>query len=173
MERRDQIADCAIHLIADRGIRALTHRAIDSQLALPAGSTSYYFRSRRDLLTAIVDMLTSRSRTEFAELDTSHVVPSVARYLGRLVSERRHDVVARAAMTIECGDDQALRDRLANCLFSTPRAQALLGDTGGAGFVALLEGLVYETTVNGREFVDGFEPIIERYLNAQPRRYSN
>ncbi|MGU3433099.1 TetR/AcrR family transcriptional regulator [Actinomycetes bacterium M1A6_2h] len=162
MERRDEIAECAIRLIAVSGIRALTHRAIDRDLGLPAGSTSYYFRTRHQLLAAIVDRLTARSRDEFAALDTSDVAASVVHYVRQLTVERRHHVVARAAMTVECGDDPDLRRRLANCLFSTPEAQSLLGTSDGAGLVALLEGLVYERAVNGRDY--DVEPIIERYL---------
>lgn len=56
-ERRDAIADAAIHLIATRGLRGLTHRAVDAEVGLPPGSTSYYLRTRQALLTACLDRL--------------------------------------------------------------------------------------------------------------------
>ncbi|GGN83945.1 TetR/AcrR family transcriptional regulator [Nocardia rhizosphaerihabitans] len=65
-DRRGQIVAGAIDLIATRGIRALTHRAVDTQLELPAGSTSYYFRTRHALIEAVADGITTRSRTDFA-----------------------------------------------------------------------------------------------------------
>lgn len=56
-ERRDAIADAAIHLIATRGLRGLTHRAVDAEVGLPPGSTSYYLRTRQALLSACLDRL--------------------------------------------------------------------------------------------------------------------
>ncbi|MGX1808934.1 TetR/AcrR family transcriptional regulator [Nocardia sp. NPDC055321] len=65
-DRRVLIVDSAIDLIAAQGLRALTHRALDTALELPAGSTSYYFRTKRALIEAIVDRIALRSRTDFA-----------------------------------------------------------------------------------------------------------
>lgn len=50
-DRKTLIADAAIDLLGDVGARGLTHRAVDAQAGLPAGSTSFYCRSRLDLLT--------------------------------------------------------------------------------------------------------------------------
>ena len=55
--RRDAIADAAIHLVATQGLRGLTHRAVDAVAGLPPGSTSYYLRTRKALLTACVDRM--------------------------------------------------------------------------------------------------------------------
>lgn len=65
-DRRAHIAAGAIDLIATNGIRALTHRAVDTWLGLPPGSTSYYFRTRHALIEAVADAITTRSRTDFA-----------------------------------------------------------------------------------------------------------
>lgn len=53
------IADAGIRLIATRGVRALTHRALDGLLGLTPGSVSYYARTRRDLVMLIVQRLAS------------------------------------------------------------------------------------------------------------------
>ncbi|MEV7099278.1 TetR/AcrR family transcriptional regulator [Amycolatopsis sp. NPDC051045] len=50
MERRDVIGDAAIAVLAAEGMRGLTHRAVDRAAGLPAGSTSYYARTRAALL---------------------------------------------------------------------------------------------------------------------------
>ncbi|MFF2086786.1 TetR/AcrR family transcriptional regulator [Nocardia sp. NPDC058176] len=65
-DRRGQIVAGAIELIATRGIRALTHRGVDTLLELPSGSTSYYFRTRHALIEAVADGITARSRADFA-----------------------------------------------------------------------------------------------------------
>jgi AcrR family transcriptional regulator len=60
-DRRAAIGDAAIAIVAREGLRALTHRAIDRELGLPAGSTSYYARTRRQLIEAIVHRLAART----------------------------------------------------------------------------------------------------------------
>lgn len=51
-ERRAQLLDAAIDIVADRGLGGLTHRAIDDHAGLPTGTTSNYFRTRLALLEA-------------------------------------------------------------------------------------------------------------------------
>jgi DNA-binding transcriptional regulator YbjK len=51
-DRRRQIADAAIAVLARDGARGVNHRAVDRFLDLPDGSTSYYFPKRTDLLAA-------------------------------------------------------------------------------------------------------------------------
>ncbi|MFF8258732.1 TetR/AcrR family transcriptional regulator [Streptomyces virginiae] len=63
--RRTLIADTAIGLVAAAGLRGLTHRAVDAAAGLPAGSTSYYFRTRTALIGACYQRL--------AELDLADV----------------------------------------------------------------------------------------------------
>ncbi|MGW7331858.1 TetR/AcrR family transcriptional regulator [Streptomyces sp. NPDC054840] len=64
-DRRTLIADTAIDLVAAAGLRGLTHRAVDGAAGLPAGSTSYYFRTRTALIGACY--------TRLAELDLGDV----------------------------------------------------------------------------------------------------
>ncbi|MFI7355303.1 TetR/AcrR family transcriptional regulator [Streptomyces avidinii] len=64
-DRRTLIADTAIDLVAAAGLRGLTHRAVDGAAGLPAGSTSYYFRTRTALIGACYGRL--------AELDLGDV----------------------------------------------------------------------------------------------------
>lgn len=51
-ERRVQILDTAIGILADEGVGGLTHRHVDDRAHLPAGTTSNYFRTRQALLEA-------------------------------------------------------------------------------------------------------------------------
>ncbi|MBB4924659.1 TetR/AcrR family transcriptional regulator [Kitasatospora kifunensis] len=57
------IADTAIALIAERGLRGLTHRAVDEAAGLPAGSTSNHARTRAALLAAALDRIAEREAT--------------------------------------------------------------------------------------------------------------
>ncbi|MFE2638750.1 TetR/AcrR family transcriptional regulator [Streptomyces scopuliridis] len=52
--RAELIADTALTLLAERGMRGLTHRAVDELAGLPQGSTSNHARTRQALLEAAV-----------------------------------------------------------------------------------------------------------------------
>ncbi|MDQ1031014.1 MULTISPECIES: TetR/AcrR family transcriptional regulator [Streptomyces] len=58
--RADLIADTALDLLAERGMRGLTHRAVDAAAGLPPGSTSNLARTRLALLEAAVRRLAER-----------------------------------------------------------------------------------------------------------------
>src|SRR5664279_4425592 len=64
LDRRAAMADAAIAIIGERGLRALTHRAVDQALALPDGSTSYYLRTRHALLERVVGRLGERTAAD-------------------------------------------------------------------------------------------------------------
>ncbi|WP_446224087.1 TetR/AcrR family transcriptional regulator [Nocardia sp. IBHARD005] len=160
-DRRAQIVTGAIELIATRGIRALTHRALDTQLALPPGSTSYYFRTRQALIEAVAAGITARSRADFLAAqedfasgqppDPVQVARDIATWLDQLLAHRRHDLIARHALIIEVLADPPVHAGLAGSLFSLDRATDLFDALGAAepresahDFLALLEGLVFD-----------------------------
>ncbi|MCK2212600.1 TetR family transcriptional regulator C-terminal domain-containing protein [Actinomadura sp. ATCC 31491] len=58
MKRSDLVADTAIALLAERGMRGLTHRAVDEAAGLPPGSTSNLARTRAALLELTLARLT-------------------------------------------------------------------------------------------------------------------
>src|SRR5664279_1287948 len=75
LDRREAMADAAIAIIGERGLRALTHRAVDQALVLPDGSTSYYLRTRHALLERVVGRLGERTA---ADLRAVQVSPQVS-----------------------------------------------------------------------------------------------
>ena len=44
--RRREILDAAVEVLAEQGLKGLTHRAVDRRAGLSEGSSSAYFRSR-------------------------------------------------------------------------------------------------------------------------------
>ena len=58
--RADLVADTALDLLAERGMRGLTHRAVDEAAGLPQGSTSNLARTRQALLELAVRRLADR-----------------------------------------------------------------------------------------------------------------
>ncbi|MFJ2721528.1 TetR/AcrR family transcriptional regulator [Streptomyces sp. NPDC087437] len=59
-QRADLVADTALALLAERGMRGLTHRAVDERAGLPQGSTSNLARTRQALLELAVRRLAER-----------------------------------------------------------------------------------------------------------------
>ena len=49
--------DAALKVVADRGMKGLTHRAVDAAAQLPQGTTSNYYRNRANLVEAVLDRL--------------------------------------------------------------------------------------------------------------------
>lgn len=188
-DRRAALVDAAIDVIATRGIRALTHRALDTALDLPGGSASYYFRTKRALIEAIADRITTRSRDDFtaaelapsAPIDPEATAQAIASWLDRLLVERRNHLVVRHALIIELLGDPELHRWLAHSLFSTERARDLFHtlnfpdpDTAAADFIAVLEGVVFDRFAGARahfpagtqDSIDQLAAALARYLTA-------
>ncbi|MFI6043082.1 TetR/AcrR family transcriptional regulator [Nocardia sp. NPDC051321] len=190
-DRRTLIVDAAIDQIARQGLRALTHRALDTALELPAGSASYYFRTKRALIEAIVDRITTRSRDDFTAaqlaptgpIDPDATAAGIAVWLDHLVAERRNQLIARHTLILDLLSDPELHTRLARSLFSAERARELFHAMGipdpataaaAADFIALLEGAVFDRLAGNRaeltpgtpESVRQFATLLTIYLRG-------
>ncbi|CAL9378731.1 TetR/AcrR family transcriptional regulator [Streptomyces sp. enrichment culture] len=73
--RAELVADAALALLAERGMRGLTHRAVDESAGLPQGSTSNLARTRQALLELTVRRLAERD----ARVLGLHEMPDPAR----------------------------------------------------------------------------------------------
>ncbi len=56
-ERRRQLADAAIELLGSKGVHGVSHPKVDEHAGVPAGTTSFYFRTRKALLQAVATRL--------------------------------------------------------------------------------------------------------------------
>jgi DNA-binding transcriptional regulator YbjK len=61
--RRAELLDAAIDLIGSQGIDGVTHRAVAAAAGVPAASTSYYFRSKDELIHEALRTLAEREIT--------------------------------------------------------------------------------------------------------------
>ena len=52
-ERRRELCDAAIRVLAEHGSRGLTHGQVDRYARVPDGTTSYYYRTRAALLRGV------------------------------------------------------------------------------------------------------------------------
>jgi DNA-binding transcriptional regulator YbjK len=115
--RREDLADAGVRLIARGGIRALTHRSVDEEAGLPAGSTSYYARTRRELRRLVVDRIAEGTQADVdvlpipARLTRAEVARVASGFLDRLAA-REQVQAARFALLFELREDDELRRAL-------------------------------------------------------------
>lgn len=165
-DRRTVLADAAIGVLADAGIRGLTHRAVDRATGLPPGTTSAYYRTRQALLTALVRRLVALDQAELQAIGDQVPVPRNAEELvagiaafveQRLTGEGRRRSLARYACAIESVHHAELREIL------VPRRNAArqavhdflaaqgVADAEGRTVTLLtcVDGLVFDRLVGG------------------------
>ncbi|MHB9849611.1 TetR/AcrR family transcriptional regulator [Streptomyces sp. Tue6028] len=115
--RAELIADTALGLLAERGMRGLTHRAVDEAAGLPQGSTSNQARTRLALLEAAVRRLAERE----AQVLTPDEMPDplggpdaladgLALALHRYLTRHRQLLVARYELALEATRRPELRE---------------------------------------------------------------
>jgi AcrR family transcriptional regulator len=117
--RRDDVLDAAIEVLGQSGIRGLTHRRVDAEAGLPAGSTSNLFRTRDALLNAVVDRFADRERRNWDEI-ALRSTPTTPRELALVMTLFAHEAtgrhrtltLARYAILVEAGIHPAIRSRL-------------------------------------------------------------
>ncbi|GGX17513.1 TetR/AcrR family transcriptional regulator [Streptomyces chryseus] len=114
--RPELITDAALALLVERGMRGLTHRAVDERAGLPQGSTSNYARTRQALLEATVRRLAEREARVLA-LDEmpaptgglDDIVDALAGVLHRHLTHHRELLVARYELGLEATRRPELR----------------------------------------------------------------
>lgn len=118
--RQELLLDAAIEVLGNRGVRALTHRAVDATAGMPAGSAGNYFKTRDALVGAVVDRFVERDRAAW-EMIAGLVRPSTATelagaltaYVRRAVGPDRAMTVARYSLFVEAALRPDLQARLA------------------------------------------------------------
>ncbi|WP_329192031.1 MULTISPECIES: TetR/AcrR family transcriptional regulator [unclassified Streptomyces] len=165
-DRRTLIADTAIATVATAGLRGLTHRAIDTAAELPAGSTSYYFRTRTALISACYARIAELDLDDF---DSGQPVPSdagrsvsreeaaaaIGALLHRWLTTGRERQLARYELSLEAARTPELGAALHQAgLAARARAAAALAALGAARpeeaaelLVAWTEGVLFDGLV--------------------------
>ncbi|MGX1757956.1 TetR/AcrR family transcriptional regulator [Streptomyces lydicus] len=147
--RRELIADTALTLLAECGMRGLTHRAVDEAAGLPQGSTSNLARTRAALLETAVRRLAEREAAVLTPREmpgaqgagpasrpddaVAAVAGAVSLALHRYLSRHRQLLVARYELALEATRRPELRavyDRAARA-FREPMT-AMLAAAGSA-----------------------------------------
>lgn len=149
VDRRTSIADAAIVVLSEEGARGLTHRAVDRQLSLPDGSTSYYFRTRAALMSCTADRLVA---LDMADVDSvGDTIPDVAQLLVYwMAPAQRTRLLARFQLFVEATRDPSIRQLLseprqafvAHAARSMRKAGAADAKLAALVLVAIVDGLL-------------------------------
>lgn len=113
VDRRTTLLDAALEIVGTQGMRALTHRAVDSRAGLPPGSTSNLFRTREALLLGIVEHFVVRER-EMAEgggtveASAAGVAEGMGRFAQMATTSGRVVTLARYALLVEAAQHPEL-----------------------------------------------------------------
>ncbi len=114
-ERREQLIDAAISVLASEGIGAATTRRITDEAGLALGAFHYAFRNKDDLLEAVMERL-SRSVEEVLERSVLEPSQSLERFgetLARtywgFVEQTTQMQLAQYELTVHAMRDEGLR----------------------------------------------------------------
>ncbi|GGW62759.1 TetR/AcrR family transcriptional regulator [Streptomyces caelestis] len=114
--RSDLVADTALALLAERGMRGLTHRAVDEAAGLPQGSTSNLARTRQALLELAVRRLADREARVLAlhempdpRAGTGSLADALALAAHRALTRNRELTLARYELALEATRRPELR----------------------------------------------------------------
>jgi len=175
-DRRDAIADAAIHLVATRGLRGLTHRAVDAEAGLPPGSTSYYLRTRSALLTACVNRMLARDLSALPPVSAGSPLDLLIGLTLGLARDRPDDLIARYELSLEASRQPELRTAIDE---SGRQLRAMLAQLlGGLGVAkpseaawpvaAMLDGLLYDRVAGAGATLsqEAFEAGVRRTVTA-------
>lgn len=115
-DRRQHLLDAAIRVLGTRGLRQLTHRAVDVEAGLPEGSTSNQFRTRDALVAGVFGRLVEVETAAWDQLaaqlppgDADAFAAVLGRLIRQLTGEGRVIVLARHALFIEAAVHPELR----------------------------------------------------------------
>jgi DNA-binding transcriptional regulator YbjK len=173
-------------VLAEHGMRGLTHRAVDAAAGIPTGSTSYYFRSRSALVAGCVERLleidldVELTAVSAVGGDLSRLLDVLVDVGVALATVQRHRTLARYELSLAAVHDEELRAGLvrAGTTIRAFGAEALGGlgaiepERSAEHLVATLDGMVFTALVRGpREpaaLAAALRPPLERTLRAQP-----
>jgi len=154
--RREVLADAAITVLAHSGGRGLTHRAVDRAAGVAEGSTSYYFRTRASLLSAVVTRLAALDTATFPDRSgpgRPGLVEDLTDVIEQVTTTGRHRLLARYELTLEAtrrpelaevlrANGAEVRRAMADRLSAAEIAEVADPQRTAGQLLALLDGLL-------------------------------
>lgn len=177
--------DAGLRVLAARGLRGLTHRAVDHEAGMPEGSTSNDFRTRQALIAALAThVATRRLAADHPAADQPDADRTVADQTatGRTVrsssdTTRTDDTVSRAwfELLIEAGRNQDIAEAI------RPMRERMIAALGAARtdslpltdrqLAALLTGMEFAEYATGENVTADVLALLERRADPNPQGF--
>lgn len=166
-DRRTLLLDTAISVIAEHGLRGLTHRAVQEAAGLTHGSVTYYFKTWDQLVLGVVDRiieideqrsapvvhellraLADRTVRPGGEIDYDHL----AALLGDWWTRSRDLLLARFELELAGAREPSVRTAMAGCGAAFRKLTELIALAAGspdaeldaAVLAKLVDGLMFD-----------------------------
>ncbi|MDT7770830.1 MAG: hypothetical protein QOI30_3849 [Mycobacterium sp.] len=114
-QRRRELCDAAIELLAEHGAKVLSHLKVDAHAGVPDGTTSFYFRTRSALLRAVaermaeLDLATLQAVADSTGLDDGSSASTLATFVIQSGEEPQLSrTKARYELTMQATRDPAI-----------------------------------------------------------------
>jgi DNA-binding transcriptional regulator YbjK len=121
--RMELLLKAARHVVAEHGLRGLTHRAVDREAGLPEGSCSAYLRTRKALVLALTGFVATEITADVEQLAgdlascalaDDQAIEKVTAFFMRWLDEREL-LLARMELSLESSRDPELAALLDGC----------------------------------------------------------
>jgi TetR/AcrR family transcriptional regulator, regulator of biofilm formation and stress response len=164
--RREALLRAAIELLGETGVKSVTHRAVAERAGVPLASTTYYFRSVKELIEEALKLHVAERVAELeglAEVALNAAGASVTQIAERmaavLVAAPTPTLVAQYQMYLEAGRSPALQPAASEALAAfeglIARVLAALGaqepQAAAEAFFALFDGFALHRLARPRD----------------------
>lgn len=153
--RRDRIAAAAWQVVLDRGVPALSHRAVAETAGVPLGSTTYHFAGLDDLLVTATEQAVEEYRrdldawSEGIERDGTDLVDALCDMVGTALGPDRHRTTVSYDLYVTALRRPAVVDAARTWAFVTRAALARHVEARAArAITALLDGVLLDALVH-------------------------
>lgn len=173
--RRDSLLRAAVALIAEGGVRAVTHRAVAARAQVPLAATTYYFESIQQLTEEalrrhVTERVSELNKLADAAASGSRTAEQVARrFVKALLARDRDSTIAQFEVFLEAARNPALRQSVTEALDTFERlAYATLATLGArrpaqaaGAFVAVVNGFLLNGLARSRPPQADAEDLLE------------
>jgi DNA-binding transcriptional regulator YbjK len=178
-QRRAQLLEAALALLAEGGVRSVTHRAVARRAGLPAAATTYYFSSIHELVREALELNLEQRLTELrAVLETAVAQEpdprrAVDRFARTLLTGQSRRAVTQLELYLQATRDPELRSSVRESLAAFEDLAAETLARGGLGapsaartVVAVVDGVVLHELATRELDDEGQEAAAERLAQA-------
>lgn len=154
--KKQQIVEAAVRVLSREGASAFTHRAVAQEADVPLGLTTYYFKSRDDLLKDAIE--TTRQRGQhFADnllttmIDEHGMVCGLSQAVAVWTDPKRDDLTMNYRVYVSALYQPNLKSVVAS--WHPEKVLRNYTDEQTARTISLqLEGILIHSVINGRSF---------------------